>query len=74
MRLYQMQDSGNCYKVRLAAHQLGRSLELVDVDILKGESRTEDFLKRNPNGRVPTLELDDGRTLLRHHRARYGIL
>lgn len=63
MRLCQMQDSGNCYKVRLAAHQLGRPLELVDVDILKGESRTEDFLKRNPNGRVPTLELDDGRTL-----------
>lgn len=63
MRLYQMQDSGNCYKVRLAAHQLGQPLELVDVDILKGESRTEDFLKRNPNGRVPTLELDNGRSL-----------
>ncbi|MBX3508890.1 MAG: glutathione S-transferase family protein [Parvibaculum sp.] len=63
MRLYQMQDSGNCYKVRLAAHKLGLPLELVDVDILKGESRTADFLKRNPNGRVPTLELGDGRTL-----------
>ncbi|MEP0706718.1 MAG: glutathione S-transferase family protein [Parvibaculum sp.] len=63
MRLYQMQDSGNCYKVRLAAHQLGHSLELADIDILKGESRTEDFLARNPNGRVPTLELDDGRFL-----------
>lgn len=63
MRLYQMQDSGNCYKVRLAAHQLGLKLELADVDILKGESRTGAFLKRNPNGRVPTLELDDGRTL-----------
>ena len=63
MRLYQMQDSGNCYKVRLAAHQLGLKLELADVDILKGESRTGAFLKRNPNGRVPTLELDGGRTL-----------
>lgn len=63
MRLYQMQDSGNCYKVRLAAHRLGLPLELVDIDILKGESRTEDFLARNPNGRVPTLECDDGRTL-----------
>jgi len=58
-----MQDSGNCYKVRLAAHRLGLPLELIDVDILKGESRTEDFLARNPNGRVPTLELDDGRHL-----------
>jgi len=58
-----MQDSGNCYKVRLLAHQLGLPLELVDVDILKGESRTADFLARNPNGRVPTVEFDDGRTL-----------
>ncbi|MDZ4379935.1 MAG: glutathione S-transferase family protein [Parvibaculum sp.] len=63
MRLYQMQDSGNCYKVRLAAHRLGLPLELVDIDILKGESRTGDFLARNPNGRVPTLEFNDGRTL-----------
>ncbi|PKQ04035.1 MAG: glutathione S-transferase [Alphaproteobacteria bacterium HGW-Alphaproteobacteria-12] len=63
MRLYQMQDSGNCYKVRLAAARLGLPLELVGIDILKGESRTDDFLRRNPNGRVPTLEFDDGRTL-----------
>lgn len=60
MRLYHMADSGNCYKVRLAAAQVGQPLELADVDILKGESRTDDFLKKNLNGRVPTLELDDG--------------
>jgi len=63
MRLYQMQDSGNCYKPRLIAHMTGRDLELTDIDILKGESRTPDFLAKNPNGRVPTLELDDGRLL-----------
>ncbi len=63
MRLYQMQDSGNCYKVRLTAHRLGLPLELVDIDILKGESRSEDFLRRNPNGRVPTVEFEDGRIL-----------
>ncbi len=63
MRLYQMQDSGNCYKPRLLAHMTGRELELVDIDILKGESRTPDFLAKNPNGRVPTLELEDGRLL-----------
>lgn len=60
MRLYQMADSGNCYKVRLAAAQVGQPLNLVGVDILKGESRTRAFLEKNPNGRVPTLELDDG--------------
>ena len=63
MRLYQMQDSGNCYKPRLLAHLLGINLELIDVDILKGESRTADFLAKNPNGRTPTLELDDGHYL-----------
>ncbi|MBO6543635.1 MAG: glutathione S-transferase family protein [Alphaproteobacteria bacterium] len=60
MRLYHMADSGNCYKVRLCAAQLAMSLELVDIDILNGESRTEEFLAKNPNGRVPTLELDNG--------------
>lgn len=63
MRLYQMQDSGNCYKIRLLAHLLELPLELIDIDILKGESRTEDFLTKNPNGRVPVLELDDGKFL-----------
>jgi len=63
MRLYQMQDSGNCYKIRLLAHLLNLPLELIDIDILKGESRTENFLTKNPNGRVPVLELDDGRFL-----------
>ncbi len=60
MRLYHMADSGNCYKVRLCAAQVGQELGLIPVDILKGESRTEEFLAKNPNGRVPTLELDDG--------------
>ena len=42
---------------------LGLKLELVDIDIMKGESRTADFLAKNPNGRTPTLELDDGQFL-----------
>ena len=63
MKLYHMADSGNCYKVRLAAAQVGQPLDLIDVDILKGESRTTGFLAKNLNGRVPTLELDDGTCL-----------
>ena len=60
MRLHQMQDSGNCYKVRLTLAQLGVPAELVDVDILGGESRTDAFLGTlNPNGRVPVLEIDE---------------
>lgn len=60
MRLHHMQDSGNCYKVRLLAHKLGLPLELVPVDVVGGETRTRDFLRRNPNGKVPLLELPDG--------------
>ena len=59
MRLYDSAISGNSYKVRLVAAQLGRPLEIVPVDILKGESRTAAFLAINPNGRTPVLD-DDG--------------
>jgi len=63
MRLYDYLSSGNGYKVRLVLHQLGIPFELVLLDILKGETRTPAFLARNPNGRIPTLELDDGTCL-----------
>jgi len=61
--LYSMQDSGNCYKLRLAMAQLDVRFQIRDVDILKGESRSIDFLKINPNGKVPTLVLPDGRPI-----------
>jgi glutathione S-transferase len=60
LTLYDFMDSGNGYKVRLALAQLGLSYRLVECDILKGETRTPEFLARNPNGRIPTLELEDG--------------
>ena len=55
--LYSMQRSGNCYKVRLALARLGIPYRLVEIDILKGESRTPEFLAKNPNGQVPLLEV-----------------
>ena len=61
--LYSMQRSGNCYKVRLALAQLRIPYTLVEIDILKGESRTPAFLAMNPNGRVPLLEVAPGRHL-----------
>ena len=60
LRLYDYADSGNGYKVRLLLAQLGRPYELVELDVPKGESRTPAFLAKNPNGRIPVLELDDG--------------
>ncbi len=61
--LYSMQRSGNCYKVRLALAQLRLPYRLVEIDILKGESRTPEFLAKNPSGRVPLLEVAPGRYL-----------
>ncbi len=59
MKLYNVAYSGNSYKARLLLNQLGIPYTIVEVDILKGESRTPEFLKINPNGRTPVLD-DDG--------------
>ena len=60
LTVYGMADSGNCYKVKLALEQLGLAYRWVEVSTVKGETRTAAFLARNPNGQVPTLELEDG--------------
>ena len=56
MKLYNVAYSGNSYKVRLLLSQLRIPYEIVEVDILKGESRTAEFLQINPNGRTPVLD------------------
>ena len=58
--VYGMADSGNCYKVKLALEQLGKPYRWVEVDSSQGGTRTKEFLAMNPNGRVPTLQLEDG--------------
>jgi glutathione S-transferase len=63
MRLYDFLPSGNGYKVRLLLSQLGVPFTLVEKRIFSGETRTPEFLAINPNGRIPVLELDDGRRL-----------
>jgi len=59
--LYSMHRSGNSYKVRLALAQLGIPHQLEEVDILRGESHTPEFLSMNPNGQVPLLKVAPGR-------------
>ncbi len=60
LRLYDYPDSGNGYKVRLLLNQLAIPFELIELDIINGETRTPEFLARNPNGKIPVLELEDG--------------
>jgi glutathione S-transferase len=62
-RLHNNMSSGNAYKVRLLLAQLGIPFELVEYDIDRAETRTPDFLAKNPNGRIPLLELSPGRFL-----------
>ena len=56
--LYAMQDSPHARKVRLLAAELGIPLQKVACDPRKGETRSADYLGKNPNGRVPTIEED----------------
>ena len=55
--LYSMRRSGNCYKVRLALAQLDIPHDLIEIDILRGETRTPEFLAMNPSGHVPLLHV-----------------
>ncbi len=60
LKLYQFFSSGNCYKIRLLLTQLEIPFESVELNILKGETRTPEFLSKNPNGRIPVLETQSG--------------
>ena len=62
-RLYDCLFSGNGYKVRLTLRHLQLPYELIEIDILKGESRTPEFLRMNPNGRIPVLGIGTGEHL-----------
>lgn len=63
MKIYGDIQSGNCYKIKLLCSLLDIKHEWVHVDILAGETASTEFLSKNPNGKIPLLELDDGRCL-----------
>ncbi|KFX68028.1 glutathione S-transferase [Pseudomonas taeanensis MS-3] len=63
LKVYGDSRSGNCYKVKLLLSLLGIAYEWVPMDVLKGETQSEAFLAKNPNGKIPVLELEDGTCL-----------
>jgi glutathione S-transferase len=66
-RLYDYLPSGNGYKVRLVLKQLQLPYELVELDIKTGATHTPEFLSRNPNGRIPLLEVPEKGFLAESH-------
>lgn len=63
MKIYGDTQSGNCYKIKLLCSLIDIPHQWVHVDIMAGGTGTDDFLAKNPNGKIPLLELDDGRCL-----------
>lgn len=63
LTLYDDPISGNGYKARLILRLTGRDFRVVDLDIMKSETRTAEFLAINPNGKIPALVFEDGRVL-----------
>ncbi|MFT4256389.1 MAG: glutathione S-transferase family protein [Pseudoxanthomonas sp.] len=64
MTIHGYSVSGNCHKLRLLLTQLDREYRWIETDSSKGATRTPEYLAKNPNGKVPMLELDDGRVLV----------
>ena len=62
-RLYDYLPSGNGYKVRLLLTLLNLPFERVELDIDRAETRTPAYLAKNPNGRIPALEVENGEVL-----------
>jgi glutathione S-transferase len=61
--LYEHPSSGNCLKARVMLDQVGADYERVQLDLFVGETRTPEHFARNPDGRIPVLELDTGEYL-----------
>jgi len=63
LKIYGDSRSGNCYKIQLLLAEMGVRYDWQEVDILAGDTRTPEFLAKNANGKIPLLELPDGRHL-----------
>jgi len=63
LKIYGDSQSGNCYKIKLLTSILNINHQWIELDILAKDTHTAEFLQKNPNGKIPLLELDDGRCL-----------
>ncbi|MCI5045442.1 MAG: glutathione S-transferase family protein [Aquisalinus sp.] len=63
IKIYGSAISGNCLKVKWTADLLGIAYDWIETDILKGETRTDEFLALSPAGQIPIVVLEDGRVL-----------
>ncbi|PSB51995.1 glutathione S-transferase family protein [Chamaesiphon polymorphus] len=73
LKLYEYASSGNCYKIRLLLNQLEIAYQRIPIDILKGESRTAEFLTMNPVGKTPALEIQPGQYLFESNAIIYYL-
>ena len=64
INVYGFSPSGNCHKVKLLLEQLGRAYVWLETDSAQGATRTPEYLAKNPNGKVPMLEREDGGILV----------
>jgi glutathione S-transferase len=60
MKLYEMTGAPNPRRVRIFLAEKGITVPFVQVDMRKGEHKAPEFMKKNPSGKIPVLELDDG--------------
>ena len=63
MKLYDYPGAPNPRRVKIFAHEKDIKLELINCDMLKREHKTPEFLKKSPSGKIPVLELEDGRCI-----------
>ncbi len=73
LTVYGYSTSGNCHKIRLLLQQLGREYRWVEVDSAHGQTRTPEYLAKNPNGKVPIIERDDGSILAESNAILYWL-
>lgn len=73
MKLYDYLPSGNSYKIRLLLAYLNLDYEWVSLDIIKGDTQTEDYKAKNPVGQIPLLELADGRRIAESNAILYFL-